>query len=1029
MTNRNGATRRILFTSAAGIAMLASGGQALAQDSANTQVLAGEPLEPETNQQTIVVTGSLIRGTPEDAALPVDVFSADELEEQGVQTPLDFIKELPSVGGVLGDSNQFSSAAQGLAGVGSLNLRGLGSQRTLVLLNGRRTIRSPGDGIVNTNLLPLFALQRIELLKDGAAVTYGSDAIAGVANFITRDRFEGIELSGDYRFIDGSDGDYSASILAGQNLGDFNIMAGFEWQHRSNLPVIERDFASLPYSVNPAPFSSLGNPSSYFPAIRYFGPIRDNPNNTSLARGGFGTAPGPNNRVSLLGGATVDAGCDELGGVPDTTSGLPICRFSYTPFNNLVENSDTYVGYAQLDGDLSDRIGFHADFTYARRDGTTAASPSYPPTQSPTGPGASFNFFVPETNPGFADFVAQTGFTNPLPPGTPGRGALLFLGRPLALGGNPLFPFEPFGGQNTGYADAFRISSGLEVELNDALNFDLFGTYIDSKSSASARDVVGVRLQNALDGLGGPNCDVATGTPGQGGCLYFNPFSNSFAGNPALGLSNPFYTGPNGGDLTATSNDLDLIEYLFEGSGSRQQEKQFVVDALLSGLTGIDFGGGDIAFGVGLQYRKTDYTSRPINEFSDRTRNPCPVLGDQSCAVEQGPFIFLGQNQPVAVEEEVFAVLGELDIPLSDSFNVNLAARFEDYGGAVGSTFDPKASVRWQATDFLALRGSVGTTFRAPLPNQVGNTSVTTLQNIIAAGSNFRSVDVFGNPTDLGPETAFTYNVGAILDVGGFTATVDYWSYDFEGKIVTTPAQAIANAVISGPGTPGTATRLADCSSPFVDLVTFQGGCVQGVTTGGDISRIRTEFVNGPDTKTSGLDIAADYRFDAGPGVLSLGTNASIILEYEISDFDFRGLTVSEGYDALGFANYDRDPGTVSRLRANGYVNYRIEPLNIRYSVRYVDGVTDNRCPALPAPCAVTSFGETNFGREVDSFTQHDLNLTYTLDFSGMEAVLQAGVENIFDEDPPAARLELGYDPFLGNPLGRTYRIGATVTF
>jgi outer membrane receptor for ferrienterochelin and colicin len=109
------------------------------------------------NENRIVVTGSYIRGTPEDAALPVDVFTADDLAEQGVDSPLEFIKELPSVGASLGDTNQFSTDAQGFQGVGSLNLRGLGPQRTLVLLNGKRTILSPGAGFVDTQLMPLVA--------------------------------------------------------------------------------------------------------------------------------------------------------------------------------------------------------------------------------------------------------------------------------------------------------------------------------------------------------------------------------------------------------------------------------------------------------------------------------------------------------------------------------------------------------------------------------------------------------------------------------------------------------------------------------------------------------------------------------------------------------------------------------------------------------------------------------------------------------------------------------------------------------
>ena len=198
------------------------------------------------NDNRIVVTGSYIRGTPEDAALPVDVFTADDLAEQGVDSPLEFIKELPSVGASLGDSNQFSTDAQGFQGVGSLNLRGLGPQRTLVLLNGKRTILSPGAGFVDTQLMPLFALERIELLKDGAGSTYGSDAIAGVANFITRSTFTGFEFQGDYNFIDGSDDNYSLSGLAGFELGDSgNLVFGAGWQHRSELGTPQRDFVNV----------------------------------------------------------------------------------------------------------------------------------------------------------------------------------------------------------------------------------------------------------------------------------------------------------------------------------------------------------------------------------------------------------------------------------------------------------------------------------------------------------------------------------------------------------------------------------------------------------------------------------------------------------------------------------------------------------------------------------------------------------------------------------------------------------------
>ena len=140
---------------------LALGGQAYAQQASTVE--------------EVVVTGSFIRGTPEDAALPVDVIGADDLAKQGSPSTVELLKALPVSSGVLGDTNQFDPRAQGSEGSGSVNLRGLGAQRTLVLINGHRMAPNPfgqgGAGIVDTNIIPSAAVGRIEVLKDGAAAT------------------------------------------------------------------------------------------------------------------------------------------------------------------------------------------------------------------------------------------------------------------------------------------------------------------------------------------------------------------------------------------------------------------------------------------------------------------------------------------------------------------------------------------------------------------------------------------------------------------------------------------------------------------------------------------------------------------------------------------------------------------------------------------------------------------------------------------------------------------------------------------
>jgi iron complex outermembrane receptor protein len=185
--------------------------------------------------EVVIVTGSLIRGSSEDTALPVDVISAEELEKSGTPSMVDVLKNLSISAGALGDTNQFAAGAQGTEGTGSVNLRNLGRQRTLVLLNGRRLVNAPQSGSPDTNLIPLAALGRVEVLKDGAAATYGSDAIGGVVNFITNDRLDGLELGGSYKYIEDTDGDYDTKVTYGWQGDNSSLIVAGGYQHRSEL--------------------------------------------------------------------------------------------------------------------------------------------------------------------------------------------------------------------------------------------------------------------------------------------------------------------------------------------------------------------------------------------------------------------------------------------------------------------------------------------------------------------------------------------------------------------------------------------------------------------------------------------------------------------------------------------------------------------------------------------------------------------------------------------------------------------------
>ncbi|MEE4201944.1 TonB-dependent receptor domain-containing protein [Erythrobacter sp.] len=976
------------------IALLSAPAAAFAQSEVTT---AGS--EPSARDNQIIVTGSLIRGTPEDAALPVDVFTAEDLRQQGVDSPLEFIKDLPSVGAVLGDTNQFSTAAQGFRGLGSINLRGLGATRTLTLLNGKRTINAPGEGFADTQLMPLFALERIEILKDGAGSTYGSDAIAGVANFITRSDFVGVELAGNYNFIPGSDGDFQVSALTGFEFGDANLVLGAGWQQRSELPTTERDFVNLPFEVNPSRFSALSTPGLF--AVTYL----------DAATGDLDTQVRP------------DVGCEALGGFQDGA----LCRFSFVPFNNLIEDTDRFQVYGEFNVDLSDRARFHLDGLWARTELLSFnQSPAFPPTQGPRGSGFLNAFSTSPANPGLVPFLDQVG----LPQSTPENPIVAVtnvLFRPFGYLGNPLNPDESRGAsEGAAVNDGWRVSGGLEFDVGEALVLNVDGTFWEAKRFQTSQGIVGSRLQAALSGFGGPNC---TGdVPGQNGCEFFNPFANAGPRNPAFELENPFF-------VVGNENSEELVNFIQIPNGIREDESQFIADIVLSGETGIELGGGPLAFAVGAQYRQNDFRQNPINEESDALRNPCFIEGDTSCVGTStegvGPFIFLGVFRPVAVEQSVYAVFAELAAPLTDRLEVSAAARFEDYGGTIGSTFNPKGSIRFEATDWVTLRGSIGTTFRGPLASNVADNSTTALQGFTAAGGNFKSLDIFGNPDDLGPETALTYNVGAIFSTGfgdlNVTFSADYWAILLEDQITTTPGEAIANLVGNGQTT---GTQPVDCSSPLVNLVTFSGNqCIQGETTGIDISRVRTDFVNGPDVDIAGLDFALNVDLPVTNDVLlSFGGNAVYNLEYEFDDFELQGVIVQESYDAVGFGNYFRDPNTLPEWRANGFVNVNFEPVNIRYDVTHIDGVTDDRCIGVEV-CFQTSQGPTDFGIESGSYTQHDIAVTIDLDIRGAEVQLQGAVENFTDEEPAEAQLPLGFNPFIGNAIGRNYRVSLRTRF
>lgn len=985
--------RALLLTSAAVTATF--GGQAAAQDA---------------NEDEIVVTGSYIRGTPEDAALPVDVITQDDLLNRGAPSTLDLIKTLPVSNGVLGDTNQFDSRAQGSEGSGSVNLRGLGPQRTLVLLNGHRMVLNPfalvGAGAVDTNTIPSAAIGRVEVLKDGAAATYGSDAIGGVVNFITRTNFEGFEVGGDYEAIDGSDGDYTANAMWGWSGNSANFLISAAYQHRSELEVLDRDWAHLPYLTNPqGGWSAAGAPSTFIP----------------------------------LGATTTafrDPSCTALGGEAFPSTTTPVCYWQHNIYDNLTEEENRYQVFSSFDVDLTDTMQFHSDFLYAHTEVPNwQTSPSYALLQAPTSatspvPG---RFYVPATNPGAAYFilthpagtpgtVLATGAGTTITAGQMAAGFLNVANRPYALGGNPAYDFGASEGQRE--YDAFRFSAGIDGEIFGGVSWSLNALYGEEEAYRTGRDTVVNRYQRLLRGLGGPGCPVVGGTPGVGNCYFFDPFVYQIPANGITGVANPLYqpAGYNPGNLNIGNNNQAIIDWFFPEVWTRSRAQLTTIDLVFSGNTGINLAGGPVQWAAGAQWRQDSYQTN-VDDLTNLAINPCidsPDLNLNGCTVRTGALGFLGSTFESDLTRDVRAAFGELSVPFTDNFEVQLAARYEDYGGNTGSTFDPKISARWQLAEWFALRASAGSTFRGPSLPSVSPGVVTSLQSVLGT---FRAIDIFGN-ANLEPESADTFNVGAIVETSNFFATLDWWKFDFQNPLGTEPLAGMVNALF-----PNGASATNNCGvagyAALQARFTFTSPCANGVSAG-TISRIATYNINGAPIETSGLDLQAQYTFnDVLGGDLSIGGGGSYVLEYNVGAVTVEGIVVQQAFDAVGKLNYQTSVYPIPQWKGNAYVEWGNDTHNLRVTANYIDSYTDQRTDIFAAS---PNWGGTAItgGKTIDSFMTFDVN--YRLNI-GENTTFLFGVQNLTDEDPSFARLDLNYDPLTGDAIGRTIRVGLRQRF
>ncbi|HEY5654865.1 MAG TPA: TonB-dependent receptor, partial [Woeseiaceae bacterium] len=690
------------------LAMLGLSSSAIAQDDGDEVI------------EEIVVTGSYIKGASTTGALPVTVVNRSELEALGAPTTTDVVNNMVINSGSENRSNALGNQNRN-TGTANINLRGLGLDKTLVLFNGKRqTIHSTsageGNSFVDINMLPGIAIERIEILKDGAAATYGSDAVAGVANMITRTTFEGLEMSTSYRARTDSPSAASWDIsgIWGWADDDSNLVIAAAYSGVDQLVGNEVDWTTGQLDANRG-VSSLAGPgaliltpdvtdgaqlAALFGYIGSWGELASviyntDPNNLGFINRGY---------------PMIDPGCEANGGLRFNVAGttpelFPVdalnnvygrCGYSFVEHYNLQDDQKKTNVWLTYRRDLGDDMEFYGEMGYYGNDvDNIRNSPSFPVLRFET---------IPAENPG--NWMGIDG---------------IYLGRPFGQN----YPSMP----SWRHYKNWRFVGGLRGDTTGGWGYDASVSFSSSNVKESSPTVLQQEFSDALDGLGGPNCNTATGTPGVGDCMWFNPFSTRWSSIPNDPAVEQHMRSSNDHDMTADLMVFDLV--------------------LTRDLWETDNGTVQSAFG--LQYR---------NESLDSKRNLEATIPDT--------FIFVGGGAEFDESQDVFAIFGELAVPLADNIEAQLALRYEDYGDQVGDTIDPKIALLWNANDQVALRASASTTFRAPSLHQRFNreTALLPLVDVPKGGgtpsTGYKGAEATGNP-NLEPESATTFNIGLVL--------------------------------------------------------------------------------------------------------------------------------------------------------------------------------------------------------------------------------------------------------------------------
>ena len=906
-----------------------------------TAFAQGQPVLEE-----VVVTGSNIRRARDyDTPSPIQTLGIEAIQSAGAGQVQDILRVLPS------NSGSELSASQSLRqGTSQFSLRGLGFGGTLTLINGRRAGLSPvssdqGFFYTDVNQYPTNMIQNIEVLKDGASATYGSEAVAGVVNIITRRKFEGLEIGAEYRDSSNEANQFNAAFGTSFDKGHFttfvtsynqsiNYRGDFDW-------LVERSDGDSTVASDNLWDSGSG-------AGRY----------NLATNNGDGT-------YSRSGNTVADPNC----GKPNAISGLvntfvagTNCRYNFINQRSLIAEESRLQVFSQFDYDLSDKVQIFSEYSYSNNQVVDIIGGNVLRRSTDDG-----GYLVPAGHP-FNYFVNNGGtltWDEAAVAADPSQAVdVIYRGRPLTT-------FEgDLAAENVRDFTNTRLMMGIDATLNE--NWNLYGYYQYARSNFVDRQPRSYNPDAFRSSIQS---------------YSWNPFGSAWATPNAVSVKDGITVAGNTLDGAAS----DLAKFATYHTVNKSSEQQ-VIEVILSGDLFELSSGNIVSAAFGTQYRDFKYndTQDSLEYFQlDGRADPVFNITDAT--------------------QDVYAVFAEASVPFTDSFDMQLAVRFEDYGeGEGGSTTDPKIGFRLQATDEIVLRASAGTSFQAPsVRNIAGSIGAGALADPISTATPGSPCDLNNTSSfnaaqivvggDLSPQSASNFNFGAAYQGDSITASIDYFSYDFEDLI--------------GPG------------QSAQDIVTNE--CAGGNykpdprvyrDASGQLNSVTTNFINLGSVQADGVDVAFNKVFDEVlGGELAFDMQATYLAGFDIDLGD------GQTFDGAGNRNSFIDLlGSVPDLRVNVGFTWRDEKQNAGLFVRHVGGY-DDRTPTI----------ENN---SIDGQTVLDLQYGRSIEFAGGYSDITVGVNNLTDEDPPAIDRRsqsgrLGYDNQVHDPRGRTIYVRVKHTF